>query len=147
VTAIADAVAAYLAARDWPSEVGDDGTAVLAGGGEAGEWPVVFTPLEDAQQLLVHSVIQEAVPRDRLDATARYLTRANFGLVLGNFELDLDDGEVRYKTSIDVEDDAISDALIDHLVAASITVTDRYLPGLRAVIGGADPDATAAAIG
>ncbi len=147
MTGIAAAVAAYLAARDWPSEVHDDGTAVLAGVGDAGEWPVVFTPLEDAEQLLVHSVIPDAVSPDRLDAAARYLTRANFGLVLGNFELDLDGGEVRYKTSIDVEDDAISDALIDHLVAASISVTDQYLPGLRAVIGGADPDATAAAAG
>ena len=147
MTGIGAAVAAYLGAREWSSEVHADGSAVLVGAGDAGTWPVVFTPLEEAEQLLVHSVVQEAVPEDRRDAAARYLTRANFGLVLGNFELDLDGGEVRYKTSIDVEDAAISDALIDHLVAASITVTDQYLPGLRAVIGGADPDVTAAAIG
>jgi len=67
---------------------------------------------------------------------ALYLTRANYGLVIGNFELDLDDGEVRLKASIDVEGATLTEALVDHLVIAGAVTTDRYIPGLQAVIDG-----------
>jgi hypothetical protein len=29
-------------------------------------------------------------------------------MIIGNFEMDFEDGEIRYKTSIDVEDDSLS---------------------------------------
>lgn len=32
--------------------------------------------------------------------TAEFLTRANYGLVFGNFEMDMHDGEIRYKTFV-----------------------------------------------
>ncbi len=49
-------------------------------------------------------------------AVAEFITRANFGIVIGNFEIDFSDGEIRYKTSIDVEGDRPSFALIKRLV-------------------------------
>jgi len=42
----------------------------------------------------------------------KFLTRANYGMMIGNFEMDFTDGEIRYKTSIDVEGDKLSSALI-----------------------------------
>ncbi|MDJ1171766.1 hypothetical protein PMG71_20260 [Roseofilum sp. BLCC_M154] len=33
---------------------------------------------------------------------AEFLTKANYGMILGDFELDLTDGELRDKTSIGV---------------------------------------------
>jgi hypothetical protein len=41
---------------------------------------------------------------------------ANYDMIIGNFELDLRDGEVRYKTSIDFEGDRLSFAYINNLV-------------------------------
>lgn len=52
------------------------------------------------------------VPEDRRLALAEFLTRANYGLFIGNFEMDWQDGEVRYKTSIDVAGDRLSTALV-----------------------------------
>lgn len=34
---------------------------------------------------------------------AEYFTRANYGLRNGNFEMDYDDGEIRYKTHVDFD--------------------------------------------
>ena len=69
-----------------------------------------------------------------------FLTRANYGLLIGNFEMDYNDGEVRYKTSIDVEGDRLSKALVKRLVYDNLAVMDRYLPGVLSVIyGGASP--------
>ncbi|MBP8974021.1 MAG: YbjN domain-containing protein, partial [Anaerolineae bacterium] len=73
-------------------------------------------------------------------AVAEFLTRANFGLRIGNFELDYHDGEVRYKTSLDFEDEKLTPALIRNAVYPAVTTMDRYLPGLMKVVyGGRTP--------
>lgn len=40
------------------------------------------------------------ISKEYRNKTAEYLSYANQGLVLGNFEIDMSDGEVRYKTSL-----------------------------------------------
>jgi hypothetical protein len=65
-----------------------------------------------------------------------YLTRINYGLIIGNFEMDFDDGEIRYKTSIDVEDDPLTPALIRPVIYVNLLNMDRFLPGLEAVLTG-----------
>ena len=50
--------------------------------------------------------------------------------------MDFTDGEVRYRTSIDVEDASLPPALIKNLVYTNIGTFDRYLPGIMAVIYG-----------
>ena len=71
---------------------------------------------------------------------AEYLTRANYGLSIGNFEMDFEDGEVRYKTSIDVEGGELTQGMIKNLVYSNCATTDRYLHGLMKVVyGNADP--------
>jgi len=65
---------------------------------------------------------------------AEFLTRANYGLVVGNFELDFTDGEIRYKTSIDVEGDCLSKALVRAIVYTNIIMMDKYMPGIMALL-------------
>ncbi len=62
------------------------------------------------------------------------ITRANYGIIIGNFELDFNDGEIRQKTSIHAEGDRLSFALIKQIVYAKVTMMDQYLPGIMAVI-------------
>jgi hypothetical protein len=129
------AVAGYLSRHRWPYE--DRGQALATPvAGKNGSWVAFFEIRDEDDQLLVYSIIPFDVPEARRTEAALYLTRANFGLAIGNFELDLDDGEVRYKTSIDVEGAQILEPLIDHIFLANVVTVDRYLNGLRAVIEG-----------
>lgn len=57
-------------------------------------------------------------------------------MMIGNFEMDFTDGEIRYKTSIDVEGDKLSSALIKRLVYANVMMMDEYLPGIVSVTEG-----------
>jgi hypothetical protein len=66
--------------------------------------------------------------------------------------MDYDDGEVRYKTSQDVEDLQDVEAgegggpifvLLRHMVYANVAAMDRYLPGLLAVLAGSRTPAEA----
>ena len=69
---------------------------------------------------------------------AEFITRANYGLKVGNFEMDMDDGEVRFKTSIDVEKDQLNRTQVSNLVYANVWTMDRYLPGIFSVIYGSE---------
>jgi hypothetical protein len=81
-----------------------------------------------------YSVCPLAAPESKRTAIAEFIARANYGMLIGNFELDFTDGEIRYKTSIDVQGDFLSFELIKQLVYANVTMMDEYLPGIMSVI-------------
>lgn len=94
-------------------------------------------------QLLFYSVMPFTVPAEKRLAVAEFITRANYGLILGNFELDFNDGEVRYKTSIEVTGGELADYLIRPLLYTNVLMMDKYLPGILAVVFGDVPPAEA----
>lgn len=104
--------------------------------GENGKWTCYAKARIEQEQFVFYSICPVNAPENKRLAVAEFLTRANFGMIIGNFELDFVDGEIRYKTSIDVEDDSLSFALIKKLVYANVTMMDEYLPGIRSVIEG-----------
>ncbi len=55
-------------------------------------------------------------------------------MIMGNFEMDIDDGEIRYKTSIDVEGSDLTPPLIRQVVYANLIITDRYHNGVMRVL-------------
>lgn len=91
--------------------------------------------------LICYAIAAVRVPEDRRLAVAEYITRANYGLRIGNFEMDFSDGEVRYKSSLDFEGETLTDNLIRHVIYPAVETMDDYLPGLMKVaFGGASPD-------
>jgi hypothetical protein len=94
----------------------------------------------EGEQLLCYAQAPIKVPEEQRSAVAEYLTRANYGMYIGNFELDYNDGEVRFKSSLDFEDEILSHNLIRNTIYPSVRLMDTYLPGLMKVVyGGVDP--------
>jgi hypothetical protein len=85
-----------------------------------------------------YSICPVNVPEDRRMMVAEFITRANYGLKVGNFEMDMDDGEVRFKTSIDVEKSELNRGLVSNLVYSNVWTMDRYLPGILSVTYGSE---------
>ena len=102
--------------------------------GKSGTWSCYARAREEEQQFIFYSICPIAAPEDKRQAIAEFLTRANYGMTIGNFELDYTDGEIRYKTSIDVEGERLTSALIRSIVYTNVTMMDAYLPGIQAVI-------------
>lgn len=71
-------------------------------------------------------------------AVAEFLTRINFALAIGNFEMDFNDGEVRFRTSIsiDVEDSHLTVAQVKQIVYINVATMDYYLPSIKLVAFG-----------
>lgn len=115
-----------------------EGTSVLSMGfaGKNGKWQCYAQAREPQQQFVFYSVVPVNAPPEKRPIVAEFITRANYGMIMGNFEMDYSDGEIRYKTSIDVEGDELSHPLIRQVVYANVIITDRYLPGLMSVIYG-----------
>ncbi len=106
--------------------------------GKNGRWMCYAQARDDQQQFVFYSVCPLNVPEARRPAVAEFITRANYGMIIGNFEMDYTDGEVRYKTSIDVEGVGLSAPLAKQMVYANVLIMDRYLPGLMAVMYGSE---------
>lgn len=133
---IYEAVAASLEAAGWAALPMTEGeTLAIPVRGLNGRWLCYVHVLTETAQLACHSICPLAAAADKRPALAEFLTRANFGLVIGNFELDFDDGEVRFKTSVDLDGLDPSPPLVRSLVVANVAAMDRYLPGIVAVIG------------
>jgi hypothetical protein len=148
VSAAFDAVVAWLEGDGWPTatRVDDLGEHVATSyKSEAGLW-ACRGHVDVHERFAFYSLSPLTVPEPRRAAVADYLTRANWGLVVGNFELDLGDGEVRLKTSIDFEGGELTPPLIRNLILANVRVMDLYLPGLAATVEGGGGDDAAALI-
>jgi len=139
--AILDTLKRFLTDDDWNFEEIEGRNALRMGfQGEDGSWMCVVQARDEQEQFVFYSILPVQVPPERRAAIAEFLTRANYGMVLGNFEMDFEDGEVRFKTSIDVEGAALLPALIKPMVYANVTMMNRYYSGILAVAhGGAEP--------
>lgn len=139
---IFDTVVEFFHENNWHfSRVENESILSMGVSGKNGKWTCYAQAKEAQEQFVFYSVFPVNATELMTHRVAEFITRANYGLIIGNFELDYSDGEIRYKTSIDVEGDRLSRALIEQLVYANLTITDRYFPGLMAVMyGNVDPE-------
>ena len=138
---IYDAMQAWFDSDDWKYQADPDGAVlIMIFQGRNAVWNCYARAREEQEQFLFYAVAGMKVPEPARAEVAEFLTRANYGLVLGNFEMDFSDGEIRYKTSFDAEDIADPAPLFKTAVYANVLTADRYFPGLTAVMyGGSTP--------
>lgn len=86
--------------------------------------------------LTVATPILDAKEDYRADI-AEYITRANFGMINGNFEMDYRDGQVRFKLYTNYKGlDDFSEDIIEESFAIPILMFERYGDGLAALLLG-----------
>jgi len=102
--------------------------------GENGQWMCFVKVREEQEQLIFYSISPVKVPENKRLVMAEFLSRANFGLSIGNFELNFADGQIRYKTSIAAKGNGVNSALIGQLIFANLLTMDEYLPGIMSII-------------
>ena len=127
----------FFEQEDWPFvQLEDQTTLRFAFRGDNGRWTCYAITREEEKEFIFYSICPVSTPEDKRTAIAEFLTRANYGIVIGNFDLDFSDGEIRYKTSIDLGGDRLSTVLVRQLVYANVLMMDEYLPGIMAMIEG-----------
>lgn len=134
-----DTVLKFFKEDDWRFEQLEGKTILKMGfKGDNGSWRCFAQVREEQRQFVFYSMIDTNTPEDKRQKMAEFLTRANYGLITGNFEMDFSDGEVRFKTSIDVRENenSFTPGIIKRLVYLNVLMTDKYLPGIMGVMYG-----------
>jgi len=133
--AVIDQVKRFFEIDEWEYAETEEGLRIKFGG-RNGVWDCLSIVREQEGQFLFLSSAPVTISPEQYSPVAEYLMRANFGLFIGNFELDFEAGTVQFRTSIDVEGDeaVLSPLIIKHLVYQNVITMDKYLPGLSRVL-------------
>ena len=102
--------------------------------GDHGQWLCYAQLQEDHRQLVFYSVLPMQVSEEKRMAIAQFMICANNGLALGNFELDLEDGTIRFKTSLRSPNTDLSVDVIQDVVYTNVLTVDQYLPGILQIL-------------
>ncbi len=125
----------YFRQQGWQTERIDKRPALrMQYQGKSGEFTCYAIERGETGQFIFYVMYPRPVPSDKRKAMTEFITRANYGLVVGNFEMDLIDGELRYKASLDLEGETPTLGLIHRVVSACVGTMDRYYPGIEKVI-------------
>lgn len=84
----------------------------------------------EVEQFAFYVIAPLQTPESARPVMAEFLTRVNYGLWIGNFEMDWKDGEVRYKSSLDFEGVPLTPQLIRNAIQPAVRTMSCYLPGL-----------------
>jgi hypothetical protein len=102
--------------------------------GKHGDIRVLIVVEDSLIQVFSHPA--NKVPENSRRSIAEAVCRANYGLKVGKFEFDLEDGELRYQTSIPLSDEFPDDEVLDHILYVGGAMVDRYVPAFLSIIYG-----------
>ena len=137
-----DAVRALITRRGWDESTHDEEDGIIRLRLDAGlllAVTVVFAPSERSNVLRIAVRLQGRTPKDRLDAVTNFIAGANWGLEVGNFDIDHTDGEVLYRSAVIAPDGEMRPSALEIAFNRSMGTTTHYAAGLMEVAQGADP--------
>ncbi|MEM6365423.1 MAG: YbjN domain-containing protein [Planctomycetota bacterium] len=102
--------------------------------GKHGDIRVLIVVEDNLIQVFSHPA--NKIPENARVLISQAITRANYGLKLGKFEMDLDDGELRYQSALPLGETFPDDEMLDHVLYVGGAMVDRYLPAFLSIIYG-----------
>ncbi|MGL5253375.1 MAG: hypothetical protein ACRC7U_09600 [Moraxella sp.] len=106
---------------------------------KARDWGCMIRYFSQQQLIAVYSImptpVSEAMRADLLVA----LTHLNYDLMLGNLEMDLIDGELRFKTSLDLEVTGVNEFILSYLLQSNFSVFSRLYDTLTEMMQQPNP--------
>lgn len=104
--------------------------------GDNGSYPCLAIVREGTDLFIFYAFSPTGVPEEARPAMAEALARANYSLGLGNFEMDWNDGELRYRTSVDGAGGDLGLDTVRSMIVATVGTFDHYYPALLNVSKG-----------
>jgi len=83
----------------------------------------LFRVQEKNKLLAIYGILPFLIPETHQSAAILLITQINYDMLIGNLEMDVNDGEIRYKNAIDVEAVGIDNEIIDHLLQNVVAMT------------------------
>ena len=136
---IVDALRDWLDDDDWHYEYDAEKHLIRAGITIDGKLRSarVYIPIREDGSYIVNIVSPvNGDPKD-IGELVKYLTMANYGLANGNFECDVRDGEIRYKTYVNCKEiESLPGQIIKDSILVGWCMMERYGNGIAAIAMG-----------
>jgi hypothetical protein len=133
---VLDVVKAFLDDADWSYEIDDGSTFRALYEGDTLVFPVYISADDDKDQLVLYGVLPDNVGEEHRIPVGAFLAALNYGLKIGNFEIDMGDGEVRFRSGVDVEGGSLTPAMVRSLAASCVVNVDLYTSAIGSVASG-----------
>ncbi|WP_201616264.1 YbjN domain-containing protein [Psychrobacter urativorans] len=99
----------------------------------------LFRVQEGNSLLAVYGILPFLIPESHQSAAMLLITQVNYDMLIGNLEMDVNDGEIRYKNAIDVDAVGIDEYIIEHLLQSVIAMTTVAYEVFSDLINTQDP--------
>jgi hypothetical protein len=97
-----------------------------------GNYQCIIDVDDEAKTVIIYTILGSLVELEKRDRIAQLLTRINFGIQIGNFEMDYYDGQIRYKTSNKYEGiKDFDDSFIENLIVINLITTDKFYQAIN----------------
>lgn len=108
--------------------------------GEHGRWVGIAIVREEKPDISFLSLFPSRAPTHRRAAVAELLTRLNYRLVHGCFQMDMEDGEILLETTRFVPEQEATAEHVEHLIFTNVCTMDANYDAIMKVIhGGVSP--------
>lgn len=95
--------------------------------GQEYKWDALIYNNDKQGSLMVYSMFPELIPENDRTEIARMLVKINYQLGVGAFEMDTDDGELRFRTAILYKNDLINTTLFENLFLINIRTVEKFI--------------------
>ena len=99
----------------------------------------LFRVQENNKLLAVYGILPFLIPESHQSAAMLLITQINYDMMIGNLEMDVDDGEIRYKNAIDIEAVGLDDDILEHLLQSIIAMTTVAYEIFSDLVNNQDP--------
>ena len=136
-----DVLRRYLALGSWNAKPIDGRNAFKATADDELAPRVYYFQIVDQEQFLFYIQPQLTLLPDMLPRMAEFIARANFGMRIGNFELDYSQAAVCFRSGVNFKGTGLTEALIRGAVEPALAAYDEFFPGVVRVFAGVEPPA------
>jgi hypothetical protein len=132
-----DIIKEFLKDQDWQfTQVKDKNILLFGIGGKNGNFQCIADLIHEENRLIFFSVCGANTPESKRNDMLQLLNALNYKLFFGNFEMDLENGEIRYRTSVSFKHIELNQNFIEEFIMSNIVTMDKSLPSLVGVMFG-----------
>lgn len=129
----------FLKSQNWQFSQIDGKNVILFGiNGKNGNFQCIADLIDDEieKRFVFFSVCGVNAPLEKKNAMLELINALNSKLLFGNFEMDLEEGEIRFKTSISYKNFKLNHEILEEIIMTNIVIMDRSLPAIMGLMFG-----------
>lgn len=127
----------FLISQKWQFTQVEGKNVLLFGiAGKKGNFQCIADLIEEENRFIFFSVCGANTPTNKKEEMLELLNNLNYKLFFGNFEMDFQNGEIRFRTSVSFKNIVLNKEFVEELIMSNIIIMDKSLPSFMGLMFG-----------